>query len=84
MKETHLFLILKTSHVSENGAPPALYLVLHIEFNGFNSRIEVSQLAHFSYRYNLTFLERVWSLLNVQIVPVCVVFICLKCITWFL
>ena len=40
----------KQKHMLENGAPPdpfgALYHLLHIEFHGFNRRIDVLGLSH--------------------------------------
>ena len=49
-----------SAHVAENGAPPdkfgVLYL-LHLEFYGFNSRIDVSGLLNFGSWYKLNFLE---------------------------
>ena len=40
----------KYKHMLENGAPPdksgVLYRLLHIEFHGFNSRIDVLVLSH--------------------------------------
>ena len=49
------YLLKGTHHFARNGAPPdkfgILYRVLHIEFRGFNSRIDVSELSHFGSWY---------------------------------
>ena len=41
----------KHKHMLKNGAPPdksgVLYRLLHLEFHGFNSWIDVSVLSHF-------------------------------------
>ena len=48
-------------HMLENGAPPdkfgALYRLLHIEFHGFNSSIDVSGLSQFGSCVNSIFLR---------------------------
>ena len=50
MKGTHLAWLYTQAHVAESGSPPdkfgALYPMFHIEVHGFNSRIDVSGLAH--------------------------------------
>ena len=52
----------------KNGAPPDKFLVLHslspIKSHGFTSRIEFLGLSLFCYWYYLTFLEKIWTLLN--------------------
>ena len=53
----------KHKHVLEDGAPPdkfgVLYRLLHTEFNGCNSRIDVSGLLYFVSWYYLDFLQTV-------------------------
>ena len=51
MKGTHLTPDCKYKHMLENGVPldkfGVLYHLLHLEFHGFNSRIDVLGLSHF-------------------------------------
>ena len=60
----------KYKHMLENGAPPdkfdVLYRVLHIEFHCFNSSIDVFELSHFGFCYQLQFLQMVWVPLNTE------------------
>ena len=49
----------------QNGAPPdtfgALYCVLHIEFHGLNSRIDVLGLSYFGSWYKRNILQADWT-----------------------
>ena len=60
----------KYKHMLENRAPPdksdVLYRVLHIEFHGFNSSINVLELSHFGSCYQLQFLQMEWVPLNTE------------------
>ena len=62
MKGLHLFLINTSTYCRKR--PPldkfcALYRLLHIEFHGFNRRIEVSGLSHVGYWYYLIFRDSI-------------------------
>ena len=62
----------KYKHMLEEGAPPdkfgVLYDLLHIEFHGFDSNINVLGLGleHFGSWHLLSFLKMVWIPLNVN------------------
>ena len=51
MKETHLLLIVNTSTCCRKQSSTdkfgVLYRVLHVEFPGFNRRVDVQGLSHF-------------------------------------
>ena len=50
----------KTELHLTNLVPCTVCYILHTEFHGFNSRIDVSGLSHFGSWYQLNFLETVW------------------------
>ena len=59
MKGTHLLLIVRkrSSTLDKSGV---LYCLLHIEFHGFDSRIDVLGFAHLGACYLLNFLQIMW------------------------